>query len=153
MHPSLVYWDLNLPIFAVQAGYNVQWTPIGWKKSLILAQDAKRMKICGNALGVSWWNGVPRKVPWPKPEGPEVPRDSIHHNTPLAFPQIVPIYFSTICQEMYYIPLLVLLPSSVPSDCILLHWFLCKNMFQIKNFQSVCNTSDKSLEKKKKNML
>ena len=28
--------------------------PIGWKKSLILAQDAKRMKICGKALGVSW---------------------------------------------------------------------------------------------------
>ena len=26
-----------------------------WKKSYILARDAKIMKMCGKALGVSWW--------------------------------------------------------------------------------------------------
>ena len=28
-HPGLVYWDLTLPLFAVQARYNVQWTHQG----------------------------------------------------------------------------------------------------------------------------
>ena len=27
LHPGLVYWDLTLAIFPVQARYNVQWTP------------------------------------------------------------------------------------------------------------------------------
>ena len=28
---------------------------IGWKKSHILARDAKRMTLCGKAMGLSWW--------------------------------------------------------------------------------------------------
>ena len=28
---------------------------IGWRKFHILARDAKRMKMCGKSLGVSWW--------------------------------------------------------------------------------------------------
>ena len=43
-------------------------------------------------------NGVPREVPRLKPEGPQAPkgflpqdfpRDSIHHDTPWAFPHII----------------------------------------------------------------
>ena len=77
---------------------------IGWKKSFILAWDAKRMKICGKALGVSWWNRVPRKVLRPKPSGPaplgfwpwDLLRHNIHHDTSSAFSNNVPVLHSFI---------------------------------------------------------
>ena len=104
MHPSLVYWDLTLPIFAVQARYNVQWTPYGvhWLKEIPYSSwGCHKNETLWKSLGCNMVNGVPRKVPRPKPFGPwplgfwpwDFPRDSIHHDTPSAFPQIIPLSF------------------------------------------------------------
>ena len=52
------------------------------------------------SLGCIMVNGVPWEVLWLKPSGLRLlrfwpwdfPRDSIHHDTPSAFPHIVPVY-------------------------------------------------------------
>ena len=64
----------------------------------LLVRDDKRMKMCGKALGVSWWmqslgksRGRNPLGLWPLRFCPwHFPRDSIRHGTPLAFPHIVP---------------------------------------------------------------
>ena len=69
------------------------------KASAQRADALKRMKLCGKAQRVSWWIESLGKScgqnPWgvrPLGDWPwDVPRDSIHHDTPLAFPHIVPL--------------------------------------------------------------
>ena len=64
----------------------------------LLVWDDKRMKMCGKALGVSWWmqslgksRGQNPLGLWPLRFCPwHFPRDSIRHGIPLAFPHIVP---------------------------------------------------------------
>ena len=64
----------------------------------LLVRDDARMKMCGKALGVSWWmqslgksRGRNPLGLWPLRFCPwHFPRDSIRHGTPLAFPHIVP---------------------------------------------------------------
>ena len=68
----------------------------------LLVRDDARMKMCGKALGVSWWMQSLRKSRGRNPLGLwllrfcpwHFPRDSICHGTPLAFPHIVPEVWS-----------------------------------------------------------
>ena len=67
----------------------------------LLVRDDKRMKMCGKALGVSWWMQSLGKSLGQKPFGDLRPagfrprdfnRDSILHDTPLPFLHMVSIY-------------------------------------------------------------
>ena len=59
-------------------------------------------------------NGVPRELPRPKPEGPErvwprdFLRDSIHHDTPKAFPHIFILSTSRTSKEGFLFPMVSL---------------------------------------------
>ena len=62
-------------------------------------------------------NGVPREVPRPKPEGAagskgfwprDFLRDSIHHDTPKAFPQNFTLYSYRISKEGFIFPMVSL---------------------------------------------
>ena len=67
------------------------------KNPSLLVRDDARLKMCGKALGVSWWMqslGESRDQNpwglWPIRFCPcHFPRDSLQHGTPLAFPNIV----------------------------------------------------------------
>ena len=72
----------NLAIFPVQAQYNVHWAPqaqVGFcgneRNPSLLVRETEIMTLYGKAMGVSMVNGVP----W------DLPRHSIHHDTPSTF--------------------------------------------------------------------
>ena len=84
LHTGLVYWDLTLPMF-VQRRTSID-------------------HACMILLGGIIVNGVPREVARPKTLGAcgplgfgllDLPRHSIHHDTPLAFPNNVPLFLLT----------------------------------------------------------
>ena len=118
----LVYWDLTQPMFVLRLCNIVYDTPIGQvgfpgneRNPSLLVWDDQRMTLYGKALGVGWWMESLGKVLQPKASGPaalgfwpwDFPRDSIHHSSPSAFPNNVPLFccWCTIWQESVDMPL------------------------------------------------
>ena len=63
LHPSLVYWDLTLPICRASWPIHFPMESLGSPLAErdpnhnlnILVRDDERMTLCRKALGVSWW--------------------------------------------------------------------------------------------------
>ena len=72
-------------------------SPLAERNPSLLVREAKRIKLNGKALGVSWWMEYPWGLRafrlWPY----DLPRHSIHHDTPSPFPNNVPMIYG--CQQ------------------------------------------------------
>ena len=94
LHPGLAYWDLTPPFILFPFSYGTPKDTIGWKKPLSSSPGWWKNENVLDSLGGIMVNRVFWEVPWPKTLGfwPwDLPRDSIHHDTPLAFPHIFPL--------------------------------------------------------------